>query len=218
MKNNLSWIKVLNKTLFLSFLLPFLCFSCIAFAQTYQVSKVIDGDTIELSNGDRVRYIGIDTPEFRNGIPDPYAQEAYEANKKLVEGKEVQLELDVQKRDKYGRILAYVYVGDLFVNAWLIENGYAQIMTIPPNITHQELFLALQTKAREENRGLWGLETTQANKEEVEYPYIGNRNSMKFHHYYCDSVKDMKEKNKVYFKTREEAIEAGYVPCKRCRP
>lgn len=77
-------------------------------AQPYQVSKVIDGDTIELSNGERVRYIGINTPEFRNGIPDPYAQEAYEANKKLVEGKEVRLELDVQERDKYGRILAYV--------------------------------------------------------------------------------------------------------------
>ncbi|NLJ48268.1 MAG: nuclease [Candidatus Atribacteria bacterium] len=187
-------------------------------AQTYEVSRVIDSDTIELSNGEQVRYIGIDTPEFHNGIPDPYAQEAYEANRKLVEGKEIYLEFDAQERDKYGRILAYVYVDGIFVNAWLIENGYAQIMTIPPNITHQELFLPLQTKAREGNRGLWGFEGN-ANIEsgDIIYPYVGKRNSMKFHHYYYNLVNDMKEKNKVFFKTREEAIEAGYVPCKRCK-
>lgn len=208
-----------KNTLLIIFLLILLCLSPIAYSQTYQVSKVIDGDTIELDNGERVRYIGIDTPEFRaNQEPDPYAQEAYEANYNLVDGKEVYLEFDVQERDRYGRILAYTYVDDLFVNAWLIENGYAQIMTIPPNVAYQDLFLKLERQAREENRGLWGIETTKTTKEEVEYPYIGNRNSMKFHHYYCDSVKDMKDKNKVYFKTREEAIDEGYVPCKRCNP
>ncbi len=188
-------------------------------AQTYQASKVIDGDTIELDNGERVRYIGIDTPEFRaNQEPDPYAQEAYEANYNLVDGKEVYLEFDVQERDRYGRILAYTYVDDLFVNAWLIENGYAQIMTIPPNVAYKDLLLELQTKTREENRGIWEIEPVENKKEDSEFPYVGNKNSKKFHHYYCGSVDDMKEKNKVFFLTREDAVEAGYVPCKRCHP
>jgi len=67
----------------------------------------------------------------------------------------VRLELDVQERDRYGRLLAYVYVGDMMVNAELARRGYAQVMTIPPNIRYQERFLALQREAREQKRGLW---------------------------------------------------------------
>ncbi|MCX5751918.1 MAG: thermonuclease family protein [Candidatus Saganbacteria bacterium] len=124
----------------------------------YTVSRVVDGDTIQLFSGEKVRYIGIDTPETKHPKkPVQYfGKEASEANKKLVGGKQVRLEFDVQKRDKYGRLLAYVYVGDVFVNAWLVENGFAQVMTIPPNVKHQELFLKLQKQARENNRGLWG--------------------------------------------------------------
>ncbi|MCX5751240.1 MAG: thermonuclease family protein [Candidatus Saganbacteria bacterium] len=124
----------------------------------YTVSRVVDGDTIQLFSGEKVRYIGIDTPETKHPKkPVQYfGKEAYEANKKLVAGKKVRLEFDVQKRDKYGRLLAYVYVGDIFVNAWLVENGFAQVMTIPPNVKYQELFLKLQKQARENNRGLWG--------------------------------------------------------------
>lgn len=123
----------------------------------YDVSRVIDGDTIELTNGERVRYIGIDTPETKHPKKPVqyYGKEAYEANKRLVEGKEVRLEFDVTKRDKYGRLLAYVYVGDVFVNAWLVENGYAQVYTYPPDVKYNELFLKLQKEAREKKRGLW---------------------------------------------------------------
>ena len=196
-----------------------LIFSSLVSAETYTVSRVIDGDSIELSNGEQVRYIGIDTPEFHNGVPDPYAQEAYEINKKLVEGKEVRLELDVQKRDKYNRILAYVYVDDLFVNAYLIENGYTQILTIPPDVTYQDLFLSLERKARENKAGLWGLEKPSPKTDDLsQFPYIGNKNTMKFHHSWCPSVDEMNPKNKVYFSSRERAIEAGYIPCKRCHP
>ncbi len=82
--------------------------------------------------------------------------EASEANSKLVDGKTVHLEFDVQQLDKYGRTLAYVYLEDgTFVNAWLVENGYAAVMTIPPNVKHQEMFLKLQREAREAGRGLW---------------------------------------------------------------
>ncbi|MCX5726222.1 MAG: thermonuclease family protein [Candidatus Saganbacteria bacterium] len=124
---------------------------------TIKVERVVDGDTIKLVNGEKARYIGIDTPETKHPRkPVQYfGKEASEANRKLVEGKTVRLEFDVQQRDKYGRILAYVYVGDIFVNAWLVENGFAQVSTYPPNVKHQELFLKLQREAREKNRGLW---------------------------------------------------------------
>ena len=105
-----------------------------------------------------VRYIGIDTPETKHPTKEvePYGKEASEANRKLVDGKTVRLEFDVQEQDRYGRLLAYVYLEEgTFVNAWLVQHGYAAVMTVPPNVKHQELFLRLQREAREEGRGLW---------------------------------------------------------------
>ena len=131
-------------------------------SSTVQVVRVIDGDTIEVCCvfGDRVkvRYIGVDTPETHHPMRrvEPHGKEAAEANRKLVDGKTVRLEFDVQQLDRYGRTLAYVYLEDgTFVNAWLVENGYAMVMTVPPNVKHQELFLKLQREAREARRGLW---------------------------------------------------------------
>jgi len=93
---------------------------------------------------------------------EPYGMEAAEANRKLVDGKTVRLEFDVQQFDKYGLTLAYVYLDDgTFVNAWMVENGYAMVMTMPPNVKHQGLFLKLQREAREAKRGLWGSEGEQ---------------------------------------------------------
>jgi micrococcal nuclease len=126
------------------------------------VSKVIDGDTIEISQGQSVRYIGIDTPELRSRQgghwklnPRPFAEEAAQANRKLVEGKKVRLEYDVEKKDRYGRLLAYVFVDELFVNAYLLQNGFALLSTHPPNIKYVDLFVKLQKEAREKRRGLW---------------------------------------------------------------
>jgi len=76
-------------------------------------------------------------------------------NRQLVSGRRVRLELDAQARDRYGRLLAYVWVADTMVNAELVRRGFAQVMTIPPNVRHQSLFLKLQREAREANRGLW---------------------------------------------------------------
>jgi len=127
-----------------------------------QVVRVIDGDTIQVCCvfGDRVkvRYIGVDTPETHHPMRgvEPYGMEAAEAYRKLVDGNTVRMEFDVQQFDKYGRILAYIYLEDgRFVNAWLVEHGFAQVMTVPPNVKHQELFLKLQREAREAGRGLW---------------------------------------------------------------
>lgn len=128
------------------------------------VAHVIDGDTVELSDGRHVRYIGMDTPEVRRRQgerwvvdPEPYAREATEANRRLVEGQRVRLEYDVEPRDRYGRELAYVYVGEVMVNAKLVEDGYAQPLTIPPNVKYAERFKQLAAEARQQHRGLWGL-------------------------------------------------------------
>lgn len=125
-----------------------------------EVVRVVDGDTILVRLGERiekVRYIGIDTPEVdgRAGGPEPGAAEAAALNRALVEGRRVRLELDVQERDRYGRLLAYVWIGDLMVNAELVRRGYARVMTVPPNVRYQALFLRLQRDARGAGRGLW---------------------------------------------------------------
>lgn len=124
------------------------------------VLRVVDGDTIHVKLGERVekvRYIGVNTPEI--GHPtrgeEPGGRQAAAVNRRLVGGRHVRLELDVQARDRHGRLLAYVWVGDLMVNAELVRLGYAQVMTIPPNLKHHELFVKLQREAREAGRGLW---------------------------------------------------------------
>ncbi|MSP78616.1 MAG: micrococcal nuclease [Dehalococcoidia bacterium] len=127
------------------------------------VVDVVDGDTIKVAIGGRlttVRYIGVDTPETVDPRRDvqPYGPEASAANKKLVQGKMVRLEKDVSETDRFGRLLRYVYVGDVMVNAWLVENGYAQAISYPPDVRHQDLFIKSQREAREARRGLWGLQ------------------------------------------------------------
>jgi micrococcal nuclease len=136
------------------------------------VKRVVDGDTLLLESGDRVRLIGIDTPEVhesaklhrdagRSGQDIKTIQEmgkrAADFTKSLVEGKRVRLEFDVERKDKYGRLLAYVYLvdGGVFVNAKIVEEGYASLMTYPPNVKYADEFVKLYRQARENNRGLW---------------------------------------------------------------
>lgn len=125
------------------------------------VVKVVDGDTIHVRLGDRlekVRYIGVNTPEVHHPRlgEQPGGREAWAVNRRLVGERHVRLELDVQARDRYGRLLAYVWVGETMVNAELVARGYAQVMTLPPNVRYQQLFLRLQRDARQAGRGLWG--------------------------------------------------------------
>ncbi len=130
-----------------------------------RVVWVVDGDTIHVRVGsqlEKVRYIGVNAPE----IPHPEARgwveggaRALEVNRRLVAGQAARLDLDVRHRDIYGRLLAYVWVArapkPMMVNAEMVRLGYAQVMTIPPNVKHQELFLKLQREARDAGRGLW---------------------------------------------------------------
>ena len=127
-----------------------------------KVLDVIDGDTIKLSNGELVRYIGIDTPEIRikqGGefvySPQPLSLEAKDFNVKLVQGKYVRVEFDVEKKDIYGRLLGYCFVDGVLVNSELIKNGYAVLLTMPPNVNYAEEFVKLQKEARIRKRGLW---------------------------------------------------------------
>ena len=131
------------------------------------VRRVIDGDTIELSDGRLVRYLGIDTPEVRRRSgdrwvedPEPFGRAAADTNRALVEGRRVRLEYDVQRTDRFGRLLAYVYVTlpdgvELMVNERLVADGMAQPLTIPPNVRYAERFRVLAAEARRDKRGLW---------------------------------------------------------------
>ena len=124
---------------------------------TFKVTRVVDGDTIEIEGGEKVRYIGVDTPE----TVDPrkpvqcFGIEASKKNKELVEGKTVRLGKDITDRDKYSRLLRYVWVDDLFVNLELVKQGFANSYSYPPDIKYQKEFLAAETEAREAQRGLW---------------------------------------------------------------
>ncbi|MEA2251528.1 MAG: micrococcal nuclease [Solirubrobacteraceae bacterium] len=128
-----------------------------------RVVRVVDGDTIRVRLGgreERVRYIGIDTPEsVKPGTPvQCYAKRAARANATMVAGRRVRLVGDAEARDRYGRLLAYVYrVPDgAFVNAALVRDGYARTMTIAPNVAHADQFATLARGARQAGRGLWG--------------------------------------------------------------
>jgi len=122
-----------------------------------RVERVVDGDTIVLAGGERVRYIGVDTPEsVKPGEPvECFAKAAARANARLVEGRTVTLRYDAERRDRYGRLLAYVYRGDTFVNAELIRRGFATPLTIPPNVAHADELRGLARTARRDGRGLW---------------------------------------------------------------
>ena len=116
-----------------------------------QVRQVVDGDTIELADGRKVRYLGVNTPEQGQ----PFYEEAKRFNADLVANKMVRLEFDVDTIDQYGRTLAHVFVGDTHVNLELIRQGYANVYTVPPNVKYSAEFLAAEREAREEGRGLW---------------------------------------------------------------
>lgn len=118
---------------------------------------VIDGDTILLSNGESVRYLGIDTPETHHPTKglECYGPEATERNRQLVASKQVRLIKDQTDRDRYGRLLRYVYTDGTFVNAVLVEDGYAFPSYYPPDTKYYEHLVGLELRAVASGRGLW---------------------------------------------------------------
>ncbi len=183
---------------------------------TVLVTRVIDGDTIEVNIGGRlydVRYIGVDTPESNQ----PFGYEAAIKNQELVSGKRISLEKDVSETDKYGRLLRYVYADGVFVNAEMVRLGYAYAATFPPDVKYQEYFLKLQREAQESDRGFWA-NSPQTPADKTIGLYVGSINSNKYHYPNCIWAKEIKPENRIWFNSVAEAKATGYVPCKVCQP
>lgn len=120
------------------------------------VTRVIDGDTVEINTGQKVRYIGIDTPEDpRSKNAECFALNSYMKNKELVMGKKIRMEKDVSETDRYQRLLRYVYVDDLFVNLEMVSSGYAVAQEYPPDTKHAYVLSRAESAAKLENRGIW---------------------------------------------------------------
>ncbi|MDO8452142.1 MAG: thermonuclease family protein [bacterium] len=191
-----------------------------------KVTRVVDGDTVVISTGETVRYIGIDTPEtVKPGTPvQCFGKEASAKNKELVLGKVVTLAKDVSEVDKYGRLLRYIYVDGVFINDYLIRNGFASASTYPPDVKYSNQFKEAEKEARENKRGLWAPEacntiiSTQSapDPSKSDCPIKGNINSKgeKIYHtpgqqYYNKTQIDESAGEKM-FCTEKEAEVAGW--------
>ena len=122
------------------------------------VTRVIDGDTVELADGRHVRYLGIDTPESG----EYYAENATARNKELVEGKTVELQVGKRDQDEYGRLLRYVYMDGVFVNAELVAQGYAAAYIFDPNDRYSQILVQLEQYAKMRELGLWATESSNS--------------------------------------------------------
>ena len=146
---------MINRLWFLVIALCFLVLcGCSSPPTTARVIQVIDGDTIIIEGGYRVRYIGIDAPEVHPRL-EAYGIEAWQANRDMVEGKKVRLETDVSETDKYGRLLRYVWVDDVLVEAELVRQGLAQAKAYPPDTKYQDYLERMETEAKLAGRGMW---------------------------------------------------------------
>ena len=201
-------------------------------AETASVARVVDGDTIEIGTGAKVRFIGVDTPEV-HGKTEYYGAEASAYVKSMLERQKVLLFKDVSETDRYGRLLRYVFIyGDpVMFNERLVREGYANTATFPPDVAFAERFAALEREAREQGVGLWGAAdaaspvaaepSESANAElppaSCENPQIkGNINSKgeRIYHVPGGASYDA-TKAEMMFCTEEEAAAAGFRKAKR---
>jgi endonuclease YncB( thermonuclease family) len=184
-------------------------------ADWHEVAWVNDGDTITLKDGRRIRYIGINAPEIdhQKKKAEPFGYQAAGLNKQLTADKMVRLEFDRQSSDRYGRLLAYVFLADgSFINARMLAAGCAYFYYHSDNTKYETQLLNAQREAMQAGRGLW-----QDWQEEQTY-YVGSKVSKRFHLPGCPYGKKIKKGNRVVFKTRWEAFWSGYAPAKRCLP
>lgn len=181
-------------------------------------TKVVDGDTIYLDNGEKVRFVGVNTPE--RGV------EGYIASKNFVQklclNKKVGIDVDDSKHtDRYGRTLGVVIVGGKNVNEMLLKEGLAEIMYMPPSEFYPYDWANDNTPVVDTHSSSSSSSkhvSSQSTSSSGSANYVGNANSGKFHDANCNSVSKMSEGNKVFFSSRDDAISKGYAPCKRCNP
>lgn len=198
--------------------LLFLTVSSLVHAGNWATVKwVVDGDTIVLNNGKHVRYIGINAPEtaHENKPAEPLGYQSRELNRTLVlKEKRVQLKFDKEKYDRYGRLLAYVYTEKgAFVNLEMVKRGYAHVLYKKPNTRHNREFLKAQHDAMEKGRGIWGISSMQLRNST---PYLGNKNSKRFHELDCPFGRQTSANNRTRFISRWDSFWSGYSPCKKC--
>ena len=180
------------------------------------VRWVDDGDTIVLVSGERVRYLGINAPEIAHGDEsgEPYGRKATAFNKRLVLDRRVKLEFEEERRDQYGRLLAYVLLEDgTLVNGELVRQGYAHLLHRQNGLRYWERLLNLQREALKEKRGMWSLSVV-----DPEDYYLGNKRSWVFHRPHCKFGLRTSHRNRIQFKSRYEALYQGFSPGRRCKP
>jgi endonuclease YncB( thermonuclease family) len=200
----------------------FIVFVCGSFVQTrhHHVKHVFDGDTILIDTNEKVRYLGIDAPEigYQGEKSEFMALESKDFNLHLIGMTRVRLELDLEKKDRHGRLLAYVYLetGEM-VNCILLRKGLAHIMVTRPNLKYLDLLLKHQRLAMVEKLGIWCRDLVTPPITAEKY-YLGSSKSYRFHRPGCPFAGEILPRNLVRFKSRREAFWVGFSPCKRCRP
>ncbi len=173
-----------------------------------KVKKVLDGDTIVLENGERVRYLCVDSPEEG----EPFHDEAARVNDSLVFGKTVRVEFDRKVKDRYGRYLGYVWQDTLLVNDFLLRRGLVSVYYFPPNDRYLARFVGSAKSARNRRLGVWSLAHLPSDY------YVGNKKSYRVHRPECPQARSIKDKNRVEFKKLFDAADAGYAFCRTCKP
>jgi micrococcal nuclease len=183
--------------------------------ETVRVTGVIDGDTIIITGGQRVRYLGIDTPEKgKDGPPEFLAQEAYLFNRKLVLNKEVRLRYGPERRDNFDRVLAYVFLDNgLLVNGELVKQGLAKVLYHGPWMERFNELLQHQREAIRDGRGIWAKALRESDE-----AYRGQVHTRRFHRQECPLGKKIARKNLIIFRTKKEGYWQGYSPCRTCKP
>jgi micrococcal nuclease len=181
-----------------------------------EVVWVEDGDTIVLEDGRRIRYIDINAPEIahKDKPGEPFGKAAKTHNETLVLKKNIRVAFDSEKTDRYGRLLAYVFLTDgRFVNQMMLAEGLAYCLFHPPNTRYHHRFLNVQRTAMSKQTGIWQHLNSKNN-----IRYVGNKNSRRFHTEACLFGKKIQDANRVVFIGIRDAFWAGYAPCKRCMP
>lgn len=203
------------------FLLPLICFclgDCVAdsFPSRAQVVAVLDGDTVLLDSGQKLRYLGIDAPEVAHeGTPAAcFGNEAKAANTLWVKGKEIRMEYEGLRHDSHGRLMAYVFLKDgRCVNRELVRSGLAAVYGKPENFRLWYDFLKCQIEALNDGRGMWG-----ACRVKEEPFYQANTTSHVFHRPGCSFIPHRVSNRWKCIRTRLECLKLGYSPCRRCMP
>jgi len=209
-------------------------------AEAVRVTSVIDGDTIEVRRADgstdRVRLIGVDSPESRNRV-EPFGKEAANWSRKHLDGRTVYLEFDARRTDRYDRTLAHVWldmpgalseaeIRSRLFNAILVINGYANLMTIPPNVKYVEHLQRFEREARNASAGLWSVDASPdlgagapaAPAAPSASGYVGSSRSDVFHYPSCQWAQRISQRNLISWPNRAAAVAAGKRPCKTCDP